>query len=144
MHPPDHIREVLEPYLQRLGLYTVPDPSKVTSACSRSFLIAYGRYTLPAYPPHLSLIDDPTIVHRYRRVFLRPESSFVNKQEFYDSTEIIHSEDVEYTKAEIESGLARGGRWICYSTWELPEPPVGGWEGGGRGRGRDLLLVHGA
>lgn len=25
----------------------------------------------------------------------------------------------------------------------MHEPPKGGWEGGGRGKGKDLVLVHG-
>jgi hypothetical protein len=30
-----------------------------------------------------------------------------------------------------------------YTIWEMKQEPEGGWEGGGKGRGRDLVLVHG-
>ena len=79
----------------------------------------------------------------YRRVFLRPYSDFPTLQEAYDSTEIIYSEDVELTEEEIEEGVKRGGRWITYSVWEMEEEPAGGWTHGGKGRGRDLVLIHG-
>lgn len=32
---------------------------------------------------------------------------------------------------------------MFYSTWEMTREPKGGWEGGGKGRGRDLVLIHG-
>ncbi|ORY27166.1 lysophospholipase [Naematelia encephala] len=122
--------EILEPYLVNLGLYKVTDPT-------------YGRWALPPYPRHSILLDNPAITHTFRRVFLPPYSSFHTKAEAYDSTAITFAEDVTLTPDELATGVARGGRWIFYSTWELKEEPENGWEGGGRGRGRDLLLVHG-
>lgn len=47
------------------------------------------------------------------------------------------------TKEELVSGVETGGRWVFYSVWEMKDEPAGGWEGGGKGRGRDLLLLHG-
>ncbi|UOH81455.1 tubulin alpha-1A chain [Cryptococcus neoformans] len=102
-------REVIEPHLVRRNLYTVKDPT-------------YGRYLLPHHPPHLELVNDPTVSHNCRR--------------------IIHAEDISLTPEELDSGVKRGGRWVAYSTWEMHEPPEGGWEGGGRGKGKDLVLVH--
>jgi acylglycerol lipase len=46
------------------------------------------------------------------------------------------------TPEELKEGTARSDRWVFYSVWEMSEP-AGGWEGGGRGRGRDLVMVHG-
>ncbi|KAK8869772.1 hypothetical protein IAR55_000340 [Kwoniella newhampshirensis] len=122
--------EIIEPHLVSLGLYTVEDPT-------------YGRWLLPPHPPHLTLINDPDVTHHYRRVFLPPYSAFKSKQEAYDSTQIIHAEDVKLVKEELETGVRLGGRWVFYSTWEMEHEPKGGWEGGGRGRGRDLVLIHG-
>jgi len=76
-------------------------------------------------------------------VFLKPVSEFATWEEAYGTTEIVHSEEVHLTADEIVSGVERGGRWLFYSVWELKEQPEGGWEEGGKGRGRDLLLVHG-
>ncbi|WVR05205.1 hypothetical protein IAU60_002217 [Kwoniella sp. DSM 27419] len=121
--------EVVEPSLVRAGLYTVPDPT-------------YGRWLLPPHPPHRVLIDDQAVQRSYRRVFLPPYSHFKTPQEAYDTTQITYSEDVELTPQELESGVRRGGRWVFYSTWEMKEEPRGGWEGGGKGRGRDIVLVH--
>jgi hypothetical protein len=70
-------------------------------------------------------------------------SEFKTAQEGYDSTEIIHSEEVQLTTDELAEGVKRGGRWITYSTWEMEEEPEGGWTHGGKGRGRDLVLIHG-
>lgn len=103
---------------------------------------AYGRYLLPPHPPHQSVLEDPRIHHRYRRVFLRPYSQFKTLQEAYDTTEIIHADDVKLTKEEIVEGVKHGGRWVTYSVWEMDEPE-GGWEAGGRGKGVDLVMVHG-
>ncbi|WVQ89028.1 hypothetical protein IAS59_002775 [Cryptococcus gattii] len=128
LHNP--IWEVIEPHLVRYNLYTVKDPT-------------YGRYLLPHHPPHLDLVNDPSISHNYRRVFLRPFNSFRSYHEAYDTTQIIHAEDISLTPEELDSGVKHGGRWVAYSTWEMHEPPEGGWEGGGRGKGRDLVLVHG-
>ncbi|RXK39497.1 lysophospholipase [Tremella mesenterica] len=122
--------EIIRPALVRLGLYTVSDPT-------------FGRYNLPIHPPHKKLVDDPNVAHTWRRVFLPPESSFESLQEAYDTTEILYAEDVTLQPQEIESGLQRGGRWICYSIWEMVNAPSGGWEGGGKGKGKDLVLVHG-
>ncbi|WWD15954.1 hypothetical protein CI109_100378 [Kwoniella shandongensis] len=122
--------EIIEPHLVSAGLYTVQDPT-------------YGRWLLPPHPPHLSLINDPGVSHNYRRVFLPPYGSFKSKQEAYDSTQIIHAEDVKLVKEELETGVKHGGRWVCYSTWEMKDEPKGGWDGGGKGRGRDLVLIHG-
>ncbi|RSH94104.1 hypothetical protein EHS25_006758 [Saitozyma podzolica] len=122
--------EIIEPYLVRLGLYTIPDST-------------YGRYLLPDHPPHRFLLDDPNISHTWHRIALPPISSFPRKHDGYDTTEIIHSEDVSLTREEIEEGKKRGGRWVMYSIWEMKHEPEGGWEGGGKGRGRDLVLVHG-
>ncbi|WWC89994.1 uncharacterized protein L201_004924 [Kwoniella dendrophila CBS 6074] len=122
--------ELIEPYLVDSGFYKIPDTT-------------YGRYTLPPHPPHLTLINDPNVTKKYRRVFLRPYNAFGDKHEAYDTTQIIHAEDVNLTEDEIIPGLVRGGRWICYSVWELEEEPEGGWEGGGKGRGRDMVLAHG-
>ena len=83
------------------------------------------------------------MTRNYRRIFLPPFESFSSLRKACDSTIITYAEDVEITKDEVESGVRRGGRWVFYSTWEMAEPPEGGWEGGGRGRGRDLVLVHG-
>lgn len=104
---------------------------------------AYGRYLLSHHPPHLDLVNDPSVSHNYRRVFLRPFNSFRSYHEAYDTTQIIHAEDISLTPEELDSGVKHGGRWVAYSTWEMHEPPEGGWEGGGRGKGRDLVLVHG-
>ncbi|KAI9638156.1 lysophospholipase [Dioszegia hungarica] len=122
--------ELVEPYLASTGLYKVPDPT-------------YGRYTHRAHPSHRTLLDNPGCTHTYRRAFLRPYSSFPTWQEAYDSTEIIHSEDVQLTEEEIISGNERGGRWVCYSVWEAKGEPEGGWTHGGDGRGKDVILVHG-
>nr|XP_019013572.1 lysophospholipase [Kwoniella pini CBS 10737]OCF52353.1 lysophospholipase [Kwoniella pini CBS 10737] len=122
--------ELIEPYFVNAGFYKVPDPT-------------YGRYTLPPHPPHRILIDDPAVTHRYRRVFLRPFNSFADKHEAYDTTQIIHAEDVNLTEDEIYRGLQLGGRWVFYSTWELKEQPKGGWEGSGKGLGKDIILAHG-
>ncbi|WVQ78304.1 hypothetical protein IAT38_000389 [Cryptococcus sp. DSM 104549] len=128
LHNP--IWEIVEPYLVKLGLYKVEDPT-------------YGRYLLPPHPPHLSLINLPKTTHSYRRVFLPPYSSFSSLNEAYDSTQIIYADDVKLTEEELKTGVEKGGRWVCYSVWEMTEAPEGGWEGGGKGRGRDLVLVHG-
>jgi hypothetical protein len=47
------------------------------------------------------------------------------------------------TEEEIAAGVERGGRWVTYSVWEMEEEPEGGWTYGGKGRGRDLVLIHG-
>jgi acylglycerol lipase len=105
--------------------------------------LAHGRWSTPIGSIHYpQLRDDPEVQHTFRRVFLRPYSDFSTWQEAYDSTAIIHSEQVEITPEELKSGVARGGRWVFYSTWEMKEP-LTGWEGGGRGRGRDLVMIHG-
>ncbi|KAL7424075.1 hypothetical protein Q5752_001660 [Cryptotrichosporon argae] len=122
--------EVIEPYLEKLDVYHPADPT-------------YGRYLLPPHPPHLPLINDPAVAHTYRRLFLRPYASFATLQEAYDTTEITHSEDVALTADEIAAGVKRGGRWVFYSVWEMKDEPAGGWEAGGKGRGRDLVLIHG-
>lgn len=88
-------------------------------------------------------MNDPSVSHNYRRVFLRPFNSFRSYHEAYDTTQIIHAEDISLMPEELDSGVKHGGRWVAYSTWEMHEPPEGGWEGGGRGKGRDLVLVHG-
>ncbi|ODO03330.1 lysophospholipase [Cryptococcus wingfieldii CBS 7118] len=124
------IWEVLEPHLVRMGLYKVQDPT-------------YGRYLLPNHPPHLALVEDPTVSHNYRRVFLPPTPSFKSYHEAWDTTQIIHAENVNLVKDELASGVKWGGRWVTYSTWEMTSPPEGGWEGAGRGVGKDLVLVHG-
>ena len=56
---------------------------------------------------------------------------------------IIHSEEVKLTEDEIREGVMRGGRWVTYSVWEMEGEPEGGWTYGGKGRGRDLVLIHG-
>lgn len=104
---------------------------------------AYGRYLLPHHPPHHALIDDPNVKHVWRRVFLKPYNQFKTWQAAFDSCEIIHSEEVQLKPEELESGVKRGGRWIFYSVWKLDKEPQGGWEEGGKGLNRDLLLVHG-
>ncbi|WVQ71657.1 hypothetical protein IAR50_001197 [Cryptococcus sp. DSM 104548] len=123
------IWEVIEPHLVRTGLYKVPDPT-------------YGRWLLPHHPPHLALVNDLTVSHNYRRVFLPPITYFKSPQEAWDTTQIIHAEDVKLVEDELASGVKRGGRWVAYSTWEMTSPPEGGWEGAGRGVGKDLVLVH--
>lgn len=105
---------------------------------------AYGRYLHAPHPPHLALLNNPSITHYYRRVFLRPYSAFPTYQEAYDSTEIIDAEDVDLTPEELASGSEKGGRWVCYSVWEMKEEPTAGWTYGGKGLGRDVVLVHGA
>lgn len=89
------------------------------------------------------MVNDPAVSHNYRRVFLRPFNSFRSYHEAYDTTQIIHAENISLIPEELDSGVKRGGRWVAYSTWEMHEPPEGGWEGGGRGKGKDLVLVHG-
>lgn len=105
---------------------------------------AYGRWDLPTYAPHLDLINDPAITRRYRRVYMRPEADFSSAQEYYDSTEILHAEDVSLAPHELEDGVKLGGRWLFYIVFEMSKPPRNGWEDGGRGKGRDLLMVHGS
>jgi hypothetical protein len=99
---------------------------------------------LPHHPPHLDLLQDPSVRHRYRRVFLRPRDTFDSDQEYYDSTEILDADDVSLTKDELVSGVHKGGRWVVYLVFELNEEPSTGWTESGRGRGCDLMLVHGA
>lgn len=137
---------MIEPYLVRAGLYTVPDPSRSRSIALSSFCLthlAYGRWNLPSHPPHSELLNDPTITKRYRRVYLRPETEFKTTQEYYDSTEIADAEDVLLRPEELEAGVRKGGRWVFYIVFEMPEAPEEGWAENGRGRGRDLMLVHG-
>lgn len=88
------------------------------------------------------LLETPKVKHWFRRVFLKPFAQFKTWEEAYGTTEIIYSDDVEIKPEEIVSGVEHGGRWIFYSVWEMDEPD-GGWEEGGRGRGRDLALIHG-
>lgn len=103
---------------------------------------AYGRYLLGHHTPTAALLATPGVKHTWRRLFLRPEAQFPTWEEAYSTTEIVHSEDVQLTADEIVSGAARGGRWVFYSVWEMDEP-AGGWEAGGKGVGKDLVLVHG-
>ncbi|EKD01598.1 lysophospholipase [Trichosporon asahii var. asahii CBS 8904] len=121
--------EVVEPYLVAANLYTNPDPT-------------HGRYLLPHHPPHLELINNPDVKHVWRRVFLKPYKEFNTLEEAYDSCEIIGSEEVQLKPEELASGVKRGGRWVFYSVWKLDKEPQGGWEEGGKGLNRDLLLVH--
>lgn len=79
----------------------------------------------------------------FRRVFVKPYSAFATWKEAYQTTEIVHSEDVELTEEELKSGQQYGNRWLFYAVWELSKEPEGGWEEGGKGRGRDIVLVHG-
>jgi acylglycerol lipase len=88
-------------------------------------------------------LDDPEISHRYRRVHLRPRSSFASSAEYYDSTEIAHAEDVHLAPNELQRGVEQGGRWVFYIVFEMLKPPTGGWQEDGKGRGRDLMMVHG-
>jgi acylglycerol lipase len=64
-------------------------------------------------------------------------------QEYYDSTEITHAEDVQLTAEELEEGVKQGGRWVFYIVFEMEDAPEGGWAEDGRGKGRDLMMVHG-
>ena len=64
-------------------------------------------------------------------------------QEYYDSTEITHAEDVQLTAEELEEGVKQGGRWVFYIVFEMQDAPEGGWAEDGRGKGRDLMMVHG-
>jgi hypothetical protein len=64
-------------------------------------------------------------------------------QEYYDSTEITHAEDVNLSSSELESGVHRGGRWVFYIVFEMAKAPQEGWAEDGRGKGRDLMMVHG-
>jgi acylglycerol lipase len=64
-------------------------------------------------------------------------------QEYYDSTEITHAEDVHLTAEELDQGVKQGGRWVFYIVFEMENAPEGGWAEDGRGRGRDLMMVHG-
>lgn len=84
----------------------------------------------------------PGVRHTFRRIFLKPNSAFKTWKEAYTTTEVVYSEDVQLTPEEIVSGAERTARWIFYSVWEMDEPE-GGWEAGGKGRGKDLVLVHG-
>jgi acylglycerol lipase len=100
---------------------------------------AYGRYLLSAHPPELQLHKTPNLAIHHRRIFLHPSAP-------YDSTEIEYSEEVHLTAEELGKDRIRGGRWVYYKTLELIEPldAEQGWEEGGKGRGVDLVLVHGA
>lgn len=104
---------------------------------------AYGRYLLPHHKPHGSLVDHAEVKHTFRRVFLKPAAQFKTWAEAYETTDIVHSEDVQLTEDEIAAGHKHGGRWIFYSVWEMESEPEGGWEEGGKGRGKDLILIHG-
>jgi len=131
--------DILEPYLVQLGLYTTPDPSNYPiSVCS--LIPAYGRFCLPPHPPHLALINNPSVTHTYRRVFLKPYSEFDSLAEAYASTEILGSAETDLSSHSLLNPTTN--RWICYSTWEMTQPNSG-WEGDGKGVGRDLVLVHG-
>jgi len=138
--------EIIEPYLVRARLYTVPDPSRPSNpAHTPMYLImgsyaAYGRWNLPVHPPHLSLIQHPLVTHRYRRVFLKPYNEFPSDSAAYESHVIVSSEDVSLTPNELKNTTS--SRWIFYSVWEMSEPPDG-WEAEGKGVGRDLVLCHG-
>ena len=98
-----------------------------------SLTLAYGRWNLPHHPPHLELINDPVINHSYRRIFL-PETPL-------ETTEILVSETVQLEPSEITMDRP-SNRWLVYSIWEMKEPE-GGWEEGGKGLGKDLVLAHG-
>lgn len=104
---------------------------------------AYGRWTLPHHPPHRTLLEDEEISHTFRRLFLPPYSDFSSLHEAFETTAITYSEDVRLVPEEIKSGVEKGGRWIFYSVWEMKREPRGGWEGQGKGRGHDVVLVHG-
>lgn len=152
-------REIAEPYLVAANQYTVADPSTLSSfgcgplseprpasTTAQHRIVtdeaAYGRYLLPHHPPTQALLNTPRVRHHFRRVFLKPFRDCSTWHEAYTTTDIIHSEEVEITEAEIAEGVKHGGRWIFYSIWEMDEPE-GGWELGGKGRDRDLVLVHG-
>lgn len=92
------------------------------------------------HPPHLALLDHPAVSHRYRRVFLRPNSDFPSESAAYESHEIVSSEDVAITPDELKDTAT--SRWVFYSIWEMSEPSDG-WEEDGKGVGRDLVLCHG-
>ena len=144
----NHRRDVLEPYLTRFGLYTVTDPSRShflgSPKCrADAWFAAYGRWNLPDHPPHQDLVDDPAVSHSYRRVFLPALSTFPSHQAAYESVAVVKSESVGLKPQEIAAGLEVSDRWIIYSTWEMKSPPKDGWEGEGKGVGRDLVLVHG-
>lgn len=98
---------------------------------------------MPPHPPHRALLDDTEISRSFHRIFLPPYNAFSTLHEAYESTEIIHSEDVRLDPEEIRTGVIRGGRWVFYSVWEIQKEPEGGWEAGGKGRGHDIVLVHG-
>ena len=76
-------------------------------------------------------------------MFLPPLNTFANHRAAYESVTVLKSEHVALKPQEIASGLKVSDRWLIYSTWEMKDPPKGGWEGEGRGVGRDLVLVHG-
>lgn len=127
-------------------VFWLPQTNQTSQTCKlRNALThaAYGRYLLPPHPPHLELINNPDVKHVWRRVFLKPYKEFKTLEEAYDSCEIIGSEEVQLRPEELASGVKRGGRWIFYSVWKLDKEPQGGWEEGGKGLNRDLLLVHG-
>lgn len=44
---------------------------------------------------------------------------------------------------EIDRGVKQGGRWVFYIVFEMEDAPEEGWAEDGRGRGRDLMMVHG-
>ncbi|BEJ04485.1 hypothetical protein CcaverHIS641_0203020 [Cutaneotrichosporon cavernicola] len=121
--------EIAEPYLVATTRYTVADPT-------------YGRYLLPHHAPTQQLMATPGVRHTFRRVFLRPFRDCKTWHEAYNTTEIVHSDEVKLEEAEVAEGVKHGGRWLFYSVWEMDEPEAG-WECGGKGRGRDLVLVHG-
>ena len=139
----DAVGSSLSPVLSAWGGTRLLIPVGHPREASRSHRSAYGRYTLPAHPPHRKFTLDPAISHTYRRIFIPPYDSFPSPRDAYDSTVITHAEDVQMTEDELQTGVAHGSRWLFYSVWERQEEPQAGWEGGGRGRGRDLVLVHG-
>lgn len=116
---PSVIWDILEPGLQKLRLYTPPDPT-------------YGRYLTKPWAPEQALDDDPSIKTRRRRVFLHGRADA-------DSVDIEFAEDVSLVPEELSRERIRQGRWVYYKSWEMKEESLVSKEG----FGVDILLVHG-
>ncbi|ORX39914.1 Alpha/Beta hydrolase protein [Kockovaella imperatae] len=108
--------DVVEPYLKGAGLYQPTD-------------LTYGRWNIGHHPPVKDLLNDPKLKHSYRRVFIADEVP----------VRALDSEIVDLGPETLRSSE----NWLSYSIWEMPEPDQDGWEEEGRGRGKDLVLIHG-
>ncbi|GJJ09920.1 hypothetical protein Clacol_004144 [Clathrus columnatus] len=80
----------LYPVLEKLGLYTPPDPT-------------YGRYLLTISDREKKLQAEPEVQIRQRRVFVK-------------DGHFLRGEDVELTQEEIDRG--KGKKWVYYKEWQ--------------------------